>query len=46
MKTALLQLIKHYWGIALLVFAWQAMVMVSGFNEIVVPSPTMVIQLD
>ena len=44
MKTALLQLIKHYWGIALLVFSWQAMVMVSGFNEIVVPSTIMVIQ--
>ena len=42
MRPRLVQLIEDYWGILLLLFAWQAWVVVNRFNPIVMPTPVAV----
>jgi ABC-type nitrate/sulfonate/bicarbonate transport system permease component len=41
-RPLLLRLVEDYWGILLLLFAWQLWVTVNGFNAIVMPPPTAV----
>ena len=43
MRPFLVRIIEDYWGILLLLFAWQAWVVVNSFNPIVMPTPTAVL---
>src|SRR6186713_1854375 len=42
-RPLLLRLVEDYWGILLLLFAWEAWVLVNRFNPIVMPTPTAVL---
>ena len=43
MRSLLVRLIEDYWGILLLLVAWEAWVIVNSFNPIVMPTPTAVL---
>jgi NitT/TauT family transport system permease protein len=43
MRPLLVRLIEDYWGILLLLVAWEAWVIVNDFNPIVMPTPTAVL---
>lgn len=43
MRPLLLRVVEDYWGILLLLFAWQLWVAANGFNPIVMPSPLAVL---
>jgi NitT/TauT family transport system permease protein len=43
MRPFVIRLIEDYWGILLLLIAWQAWVVVNSFNPIVMPTPTAVL---
>jgi NitT/TauT family transport system permease protein len=42
-RPFLIRLVEDYWGILLLLFAWQAWVIANSFNPIVMPTPTAVL---
>ena len=42
-RPFLLRLVEDYWGILLLLLAWQAWVAINSFNPIVMPTPVAVI---
>jgi NitT/TauT family transport system permease protein len=42
-RPLLVRLVEDYWGILLLLFAWQFWVLANGFNAIVMPTPTAVL---
>jgi NitT/TauT family transport system permease protein len=42
-RPLLLRLVEDYWGVLLLLIAWQAWVIVNRFNPIVMPTPTAVL---
>ena len=43
MRPFLVRLIEDYWGILLLLFAWEGWVIANSFNPIVMPTPTAVL---
>ena len=43
MRPFLLRVVEDYWGILLLLFAWEFWVAANGFNPIVMPSPLAVL---
>ena len=42
-RPFLLRLVEDYWGILLLLLAWQAWVAINSFNPIVMPTPVAVV---
>jgi NitT/TauT family transport system permease protein len=44
MRPRLVRLVEDYWGILLLLFAWEAWVVVNRFNPIVMPTPVAVLR--
>ncbi|MBS0522511.1 MAG: ABC transporter permease subunit [Proteobacteria bacterium] len=43
LRPLLVRLVEDYWGILLLLVAWEAWVMANSFNPIVMPTPTAVL---
>jgi NitT/TauT family transport system permease protein len=42
-RPFLLRLVEDYWGVLLILIAWEAWVLVNRFNPIVMPTPTAVV---
>ena len=42
-RPLVLRLVEDYWGVLLLLIAWQLWVVVNRFNPIVMPTPTAVL---